>query len=138
MPKKKNSKSILIVEDEAIIAEMYSNALTQQAYQVLIAKTQEQAMQMFEQALPWMILLDLLLPQEGQLEPDYSGEPVGLTLLRKIRQHPQGKASKIIVVTNLAEDIHRQKALDLGADLYFIKAQLDPHDLIKKVDGLSK
>lgn len=126
------------MEDEPIISEMYFNALNQKPFSVLIAKDYEQGMLMFEEKLPLIILLDLLLPQRGQVEPDYNGEPAGLLLLQKIRRHPKGGESKIIVVTNLAEDVHRQRALDLGADEYYIKAQLDPHDLVRKVDGLSK
>lgn len=142
MPKKKITKKVkqplLIIEDEPIIAMMYVRAFAASPYEVIIAKTFEQGVLMFEERLPLIILLDLLIPQKDQIEPDYAGEPVGFTLLKMIRKNPNGKGSKVIVVTNLAEDSHRQRALDLGADEYYIKAQLDPHDLVKKVDAIAK
>ena len=144
MPKKKviktktRKKPILIVEDEPIIASMYVKAFEMRPFKAFVASNFEEGMTIFEKVYPTFVLLDLLLPQKGQVEPDYVGEPVGFTLLRNIRQHPEGKDTTIIVLTNLAEDIHKKQAINLGADLYLVKSEIEPGQLVKRIDALSR
>ncbi|MFH1598056.1 MAG: response regulator [Patescibacteria group bacterium] len=139
-PKIKSSKkrSILIVEDEQIIADMYVRVFEMRPFKAFVARNYEEGLALFEKVFPSFVLLDLLLPQQGAIEADYAGEPVGLTLLRKIRQHPEGQDTTVIVLTNLAQDLHKKQAMNLGADLYLVKAEIEPVQLVKRVDSLAR
>lgn len=105
---KTNAKRILVVDDEPPIQRMLRRNLSVSGYDVLIASTGEDAIEMVQQHKPDLILLDLCLP----------GEVDGIDVCRQVRQWSQ---TPIIVVSARTEDKQKVEALDLGADDYLTK-----------------
>jgi two-component system, OmpR family, KDP operon response regulator KdpE len=105
---KARAKCILVVDDEPPIQRMLRRNLSVSGYDVLIAGTGEDAIEMVQQHKPDLILLDLCLP----------GEVDGLEVCRQVRQWTQ---TPIIVVSARTEDKQKVEALDLGADDYLTK-----------------
>lgn len=101
-------KRILIVDDEPPIQRMLRRNLSVSGYDVLVADTGENAIEMVHLHKPDLILLDLSLP----------GELDGLDVCRQVRHWTQ---TPIIVVSARSEDSQKVKALDLGADDYLTK-----------------
>ena len=58
-----NAKTILVVEDEASIAEVVSLYLKRAGFNVQIASDGKQAMSMLERQIPDFVILDLMLPE---------------------------------------------------------------------------
>lgn len=99
--------SILVVEDEASIAEPLAEALQREGYDPRVTATLEEARAAFHASPPDLILLDVMLP-DGD----------GRDLCREIRRNSQ---VPIIMLTARAEEMDKVIALELGADDYVVK-----------------
>jgi DNA-binding response OmpR family regulator len=108
---------VLIVEDEADIKEAYKIVLESAGYNVRTASNGEEALKVTEEIEPNLILLDLRMPQKD-----------GITFLKEFdtRKHP---AVKIIIFSNYDMQEEIQKAYDLGAQDYVLKAEMSPKEL---------
>jgi DNA-binding response OmpR family regulator len=113
-----NAKTILVVEDEASIAEVVSLYLKRAGYNVLIASDGRRAMNVFDQQKPDFVILDLMLPEVD-----------GLSLTRWLRDRSD---LPIIMLTARREEIDRITGLEMGADDYVIKP-FSPQELVSRV-----
>jgi DNA-binding response OmpR family regulator len=116
-------KSILVVEDEASIAEVVSLYLKRAGYNVLIASDGRQAMNSFEDQQPDFVVLDLMLPEVD-----------GLSLTRWLRDRSN---VPIIMLTARREEIDRITGLEMGADDYVIKP-FSPQELVSRVRAVMR
>src|SRR3990172_7057593 len=113
-----NSKTILVVEDEASIAEVVSLYLKRAGYNVQIASDGKKAMILFERQMPDFVILDLMLPEVD-----------GLSLTRWLRDRSD---VPIIMLTARREEIDRIAGLEMGADDYVVKP-FSPQELVSRV-----
>jgi CheY-like chemotaxis protein len=114
------SKTILFVEDDRPIAEMYSRVLEREGYQVEFAYDGAEGLQKANKKHYDLVLLDIMMP-----------EKTGIEVLHELRGE-DGKGNpdtKIIILTNLAQDKTSQEALKAQADGYIIKADIVPSQL---------
>lgn len=114
------SKTILFVEDDKLIAEMYARTLKNSGFAVDFAYNGAEALVKAGQKHYDLILLDIMMP-----------EKTGIEVLDELRG-PDGTGypdTKIIVLTNLAQDKTSQEALRAQADGYIIKADIVPSQL---------
>src|SRR5688500_8563779 len=112
------TKTILVVEDEASIAEVVSLYLKRAGYHVQIASDGRKAMNAFERQSPDFVILDLMLPEVD-----------GLALTRWLRDRSD---VPIIMLTARREEIDRITGLELGADDYVVKP-FSPQELVSRV-----
>jgi len=123
------SKKILIVEDYADIATIYSFMLKKNGYDVQIAKDGKEALKQVLEFKPDVILLDIMIPDID-----------GIKVLKTIRNSPDYKdVQPLILVTSnvLQQDISDQAAL-YGADGYVVKAKVENQELLTIVEELIK
>lgn len=117
---------ILVVEDEKTLAEIISLKLQEEGFQVDNAYNGEEALNKLKdmENLPDLILLDILLPKIN-----------GLEVLAQIRQSPDDKLTNIpvLIFSNFAHEEEVQKAKDLGAVDYIVKAAFSPAEIVTKV-----
>ena len=113
-PNKK--KTVLIVEDEKNIARAEGIILSKD-FSVHYAEDGEEALVMAKKVIPDLIILDLMLPKRG-------GYDVCFTL----RQSPELKDVKIIMVTAKNLEVDKKKGKFIGADFYITKP-FEPDDL---------
>jgi CheY-like chemotaxis protein len=121
------SKTILFVEDDRAISEMYARVLTKSGYTVDFAYNGEEGLAKATASHYDLILLDIMMP--GM---------TGIDVLHQLRG-PDGKGhadSKIIILTNLAQDKTSQEALKAQADGYIIKAEIVPSQLAELLANL--
>ncbi len=122
-----SAKKILIVEDYADIATIYSFMLKKNGYEVEIAKNGREALEQTLRFQPDVILLDIMIPDID-----------GLKVLKTIRENKEYEKIQplILVTTNvMQQDISDQASL-YGADGYVLKARLDNQELVKIVEEL--
>ena|SRR3989338_8257966 len=120
---------ILVVEDEKTLAEIISLKLQEEGFQVDNAYNGEEALNKLKDVenLPDLILLDILLPKIN-----------GLEVLAKIRQSTDDKLTNIpvLIFSNFAHEEEVQKAKDLGAVDYIVKAAFSPAEIVTKVKSV--
>jgi two-component system, OmpR family, response regulator RegX3 len=100
-------RTILVVEDEEAISEPLAAALGREGFDVLVAGTAAQGLELFETRSPDLVLLDVMLP-------DGDGRDV-LRRLREVSRTP------VIMLTARGEETDRVLGLELGADDYVTK-----------------
>ena len=98
---------ILIVEDEPQMRRAVGAGLRANGFEVLLADSGEQALDMIPLDRPDVILLDLTLPNMD-----------GLDVVRELRQW---SATPVVVLSARGEERDKVRALDLGADDYLTK-----------------
>ena len=101
---------VLIVEDEAPIAELIAVNLRHNGFQPTWAMDSETAQRELDDQLPDVILLDWMLPGES-----------GLALAKKWRKDARTKSVPILMLTARGDESDRVAGLDAGADVYIIK-----------------
>jgi DNA-binding response OmpR family regulator len=109
---------ILIVEDEAMVADVVSRYLRRDGFEVLTATDGQAALDMAHESSPDLVLLDLMLPKID-----------GLEVCRRLRAESN---VPIIVVTAKGDETDRIVGLELGADDYVSKP-FSPRELVARV-----
>ncbi len=100
-------EKVLIVEDEKSIAHFISTVLNNNGYEVMRARTGQEALSMVSSHCPDLIILDLGLPDMD-----------GMELLRSVRSW---SSLPIVVVSARSHEQDKVEALDAGADDYLTK-----------------
>jgi DNA-binding response OmpR family regulator len=112
---KSDRKKIAIVDDEEINVKAIKRHLEQEGYECAYYNSGESFLSQYEQDLPDLILLDILMPMES-----------GLEVLAKIRQKFEAIDLPVVLLTSLADSEDVVEGLELGANDYITKpANLD-------------
>ena len=98
---------VMVVEDDAPVRHLITASLSAEDYTVIVAHTAAEAVHLATTRNPYMILLDLGLP-DGD----------GVEVIRQIRLWAE---TPIIVISARDEDADKIEALDAGADDYLTK-----------------
>jgi DNA-binding response OmpR family regulator len=114
---------ILVVEDEASIAEVVSLYLKRAGFSAQIASDGRQAMTLFDRRKPDLVILDLMLPEVD-----------GLSLTRWLRDRSN---VPIIMLTARRAEIDRIAGLEMGADDYVVKP-FSPQELVSRVRAVMR
>lgn len=123
MIKRMSENLILVVEDEASIAEVVSLYLQRAGFSAEIAFDGRQAMNLFERHKPDLVILDLMLPEVD-----------GLSLTRWLRDRSN---VPIIMLTARRAEMDRITGLEMGADDYVVKP-FSPQELVSRVRAVMR
>ena len=116
------SKKILFIEDESALQKTFGDVLKQEGYQMLSALDGEVGLRLVKTEKPDLILLDLILPKIN-----------GFEVLEKLKEDQETKDIPVIVLTHLEEMEDVQKAIELGAKDYLVKANYSLKEVVEKV-----
>jgi DNA-binding response OmpR family regulator len=117
-------KKILIVDDEPSIIVALQFLMEQNGYETLVAFSGEEAMEAVARHHPDLILLDIMLPVVD-----------GFEVCQRVREKPDWKDIRIVLVSAMGSEVNVTKGLDLGADAYITKPFANA-DLVAKVKEL--
>jgi DNA-binding response OmpR family regulator len=119
-------KTILLIEDDPFIADMYSRSLRKAGYTVDHFSNGAQGAQAALAKQYDVILLDILLPEKH-----------GNEVLQMLRgQKDLVPNSRILILTNFSQDDESRQAMQSKADGYLIKADITPRKLIEIIQSL--
>lgn len=121
-PPKKNMGLIFIVEDDSFLRNLLKVKLEKEGFTTEEITDGQKAVERLKETVPTLILLDLLLPIKD-----------GFQVLEEIRKEEKTKNVPVIVLSNLGEREHMEKAKRLGADEYLIKAHFILDEIVKKI-----
>jgi DNA-binding response OmpR family regulator len=115
-------KKILFIEDESALQKTFGEILRQEGYEMISALDGEIGLRMARSEKPDLILLDLILPKIH-----------GFDVLKELKKDDLTKDIPIIILTNLERVEDVQKAIELGATTYLVKANYTLEEILKKV-----
>ena len=117
-----NMKKILFIEDEPSLQKTVGDILKQEGFSILQATDGEDGVRVAKLEKPNLILLDLILPKID-----------GFDVIKELKKDPETKDLKIIVLTNLQSSGDIEKAIELGATTYLVKANYDLDEIVYKI-----
>ena len=116
------AKKILIIEDEPLLAEMYETRISREGFNVSVAQSIVQGIELAKREKPNLILLDILLPDGN-----------GIDFL-VMKQKEEGIASiPVVTFSNFDDPEAKKRALELGAKEYLLKTDYTPQELVKRM-----
>jgi len=115
--------TVLVVDDEPRIVRLVADYLQQAGFRVVEAASGNQALDVFRQHQPDLVVLDLGLPELD-----------GLDVIRTIRQTSD---APIIILSARADETERVVGLELGADDYVVKP-FGGRELVARVRALMR
>ncbi|NJL40289.1 MAG: response regulator transcription factor [Leptolyngbyaceae cyanobacterium SM1_4_3] len=115
---------ILIVEDEAEIAQLIQLYLEKEGFSCRTCRDGITAIEIFQEQKPDLMILDLMIPGLD-----------GLEVCARIRQKPGSKDPYILMLTAKGEELDRIIGLSTGADDYMVKP-FSPRELVARVRAL--
>ena len=118
-----SKKKILAVDDEPNILLSMEYILEQEGYEVHVARDGEEALAVAEAVIPDLVLLDIAMPRKD-----------GFEVCRTLREHPELKDVKIVMLTAKGQPLERKKGLEVGADLYVTKP-FSAENLLDEIRG---
>lgn len=120
--------NILIIEDDADIAESLHYNFRREGYRASIAESGEKGLRIAldEKTTPSLIILDLMLPGMS-----------GLEICRRLRRETLTEKTPIIMLTAKAVETDRIVGLDSGADDYIVKP-FSVRELIARVRAVMR
>jgi len=118
---------VVIVEDQAALAEIYKTRLELLGYKCSVAYDGIQAIVEVEKHRPRLVLLDLMIPK-------LSGEQV----LKTMRATDWGEDIKVLIISNLNEADAPTGLRDLGIEGYLVKANLTDDQVDRVVSTILK
>ena len=118
-------KKILVVDDQLEVRDLVEVTLRVSDYEILQAKSGEEAIEIAKAEKPELIIMDIMMP----------GGMDGLEATRIIKNSLEAKGCKIIMLTAKGQEADRKKGFEAGADDYFAKP-FSPLDLINKVEDV--
>lgn len=118
-----NILSVLIVEDEPLLQDVYRMVLSSQGYKVATASNGIQALSELKKHEPDVLLLDYFMPQMD-----------GRTFMLNFDRSEYEKVT-IVVLSNISDEPSLEEMLELGANSYVLKSSIAPSDLIELVEN---
>jgi DNA-binding response OmpR family regulator len=117
-------KRILIIEDEALIVDMYKEKLKFEGFRVSTAMDGKKALTRAKQGAD-LILLDILMPGLN-----------GFEVLKRLKSEKETQSIPVIVFTNMGTEVtnnDKNFALSLGAVDYMVKSLHTPDEVIDRI-----
>lgn len=115
---------VLIIDDERGVLKMYSEYLKTAGIEVVQAIDGQTGLKIAKVQKPDVILLDIIMPRYN-----------GLDVLKDMKSDPEMKNIPVFLLTNLPEESSGEKAKQLGAAGYLVKAQYEPKMVVDVIRG---
>lgn len=116
-------KIVLLVEDDKLLVSTLLKIFEHEKFKVVVETNGLKALSAVKKNRPNLILLDLLLPGMH-----------GFEIMKKLKADENYKNIPIIIISNLGDEADKDEAMHLGADEYFVKANISYEKLIKEIN----
>jgi CheY-like chemotaxis protein len=119
------AKTILLVDDNAVVLAAYRGAMERRGYRVETSEDGLEAMRKLASLTPDLVVLDLLMPKVD-----------GAYVLKFIRSQARLKSVRVIVLSDASIADAAQPALSQNPDAVFLKSQCTASLLVDKIAAL--
>lgn len=118
-------KTVVLIEDEDILAELIRVKLEGAGLRVYAARDGIAGFDLIKEKNPDLVLLDMLLPGLN-----------GMRVLEKMKETHLLPATPVLIISNSGQPVELERALELGARDYLIKVNFDPQEVLTRVMAL--
>lgn len=126
MEKATLSHSIVLVDDDAAIRDLYSSALIEAGYSVTTAKDGEDGLNKIKSKHPDLIILDLMMPKMD-----------GREVLKTLKSDPTLNKIPVVILSALITELEKHDSMASGALDYIEKSDIEsPDQLVTKVKSV--
>jgi len=115
-------KKVLIIEDEEIMIDLLQRKLTQEGYDVSVARDGEEGLEAMREVKLDLIILDIIMPKMG-----------GFEVMEEMAKDKELKKIPVIVISNSGQPVELNRAQKLGAKDWLIKTEFDIQEVLAKV-----
>jgi len=122
-----NKKTVLLVEDDAMVSSIYQAKLEADDFKVLVAQDGASGLGLAKKGKPDIIMLDVILPGLD-----------GFSVLEGIKKDKIAKSTPVVMLTNLGTEEDKAKGQKMGAADYLVKASLTPGEVSEKIRKILK
>ena len=117
--------SVLLVEDDVAISDMYATALRMAGYSVHTAADGAAGLIAAVTEPPDVVLLDIILPELD-----------GFDVLQRLKGNSKTAKIPVLLLSNLSQPEQLERGKVLGAVDYFVKANHIPADIVRRLHEL--
>lgn len=115
--------NILLVDDDKFLVDMYGMKFTSAGFAVHICLSVKDALQVLHEGFkPAAILFDITMPEID-----------GFGFLQSLKDEHLGERALKIALTNQSDESDKEKATELGATSYIVKASMIPSEVVNTV-----
>lgn len=114
-----------MAEEDIFLGEIYKKRLEEAGYKIKVVQSGEACLREVEKKFPRLVILDLLL-----------SNPDGFRVLDTLKRNSKTESIPVLIFTHLGQKQDVQKALQLGASGYLLKSQVQPEDLLAKIQEI--
>ncbi len=119
------NKTVLIIDDDPFILDMYVLKFKQSGFHIEIARDGKEGLQKIKEMKPDVVLLDVVMPILD-----------GFEVLQDLNKKNLLGETRVILLTNLGQKDDVERGLNLGAKDYVIKAHFTPSEVVEKVKSV--
>ncbi len=118
-------KRIVLIEDDAIVADLLTRKLEKAGYAVELTKDGPGGLELARAGNHDLVLLDMMLPKMS-----------GFEVLEKLNEEKIIPALPLVVISNSGQPIEIERAKKLGARDFLIKVNFDPNEVLDMVNRI--
>ena len=118
------AKKVVIADDEPNIVTSLEFLMHQSGYEVWVARDGDEVLSLVERFLPDLVLLDIMMPRKS-----------GYEVCRRLRERPEFRHVKIVMLTAKGREAEVSKGLSIGADTYITKP-FSSRELVEVIGAL--
>jgi chemosensory pili system protein ChpA (sensor histidine kinase/response regulator) len=116
--KTSQAATVLVIDDDAVVAEMYRLGLVRNGFNVLVAKDGATGLEMAAASDPALIFLDIRMPRMD-----------GIEVLERLMASETLRRIPVVMLSNYDDSTHIKQSIGLGAKEYVVKVNIRPADL---------
>lgn len=117
-----SQSSVLIIEDEETLRNLYNEALSLAGLTVFVAADGQAGLDIARREHPSVILVDIMMPGMD-----------GHEVVRLLRADDWGRTAKVIYLTNMSDAANVVEGVASGSVDYIIKSSVTPKEMVNQV-----
>jgi len=118
-PRTSQGTTVLVIDDDAIVGEMYRLALSRSGFNAIVAKDGPSGLELAASRQPALIFLDIRMPRMD-----------GIEVLQRLMADEALRRIPVVMLSNYDDNAYIQRSIGLGAKEYVVKVNIRPADLV--------
>jgi len=116
---------VLIIDDDPDQLLMYKVAFEGEGFDVQTTDSGDEGVKLATKSKPDAVLLDIHMEDKS-----------GLDVLRELKQSNETKSIPVVIFTNFSKGQFEETSKELGADLFIVKTEKLPEEIVKDVENI--